>query len=62
MKLIQDVIKKSVYCKPAEIPEILVDQFRAKDNDMMMDSSLQIPYFKVNEECLLALNKVIRKA
>jgi len=29
---------------------------------MMMNSESDIPYFYVNEECLISLNKVIRAA
>lgn len=62
INLMFKMLKRAAYCKPAEVPEILADSFRGKDNEMMMDSQSDIPYFLVNTECLNALNQVIRKA
>lgn len=38
INLISKIMRRAVFCKPAEIPEILVDQFRAKNNEVMMDN------------------------
>ena len=56
------ILKKAVYCTPAEFPEILVDQFRMRNEDITLEDMREIPYYVVNQECLIALNKVIRKA
>lgn len=60
--MIIKLIKKATFCKTSEIPEILVGQLWETNNDLMMNSDSNIPYFFVNEECLKALNKVIKAA
>ena len=60
--LIFKVLKSGVYWKGFEIPEILFDQMRAKESNMGIDINCDIPYFKINSECLIALNQVIRRA
>jgi len=62
LNLILKIIKQATFCKPSDIPEVLVDTMREDNNELMMDSNSSIPYHYVNEICLSSLNKVIRKA
>ncbi|CAI2387894.1 unnamed protein product [Moneuplotes crassus] len=55
------VLKKSVYCKGFEIPEILFEQMKTNDNNMSVKIDDDIPYFQIIEESLISLSKVVKK-
>lgn len=60
--MICKIIKQATFCKPSDIPEVLVDSMWETNNDLMMNSDSNIPFYYVNEICLSNLNKVIWKA
>ncbi|CAI2358918.1 unnamed protein product [Moneuplotes crassus] len=59
--IVSKILKKSVYCKGFEIPEILFEQMKAKEDTMSVQVDDDIPYFHIIQESLISLSSVVNK-
>lgn len=62
---ISTVLKRCVFCKSVDVPQVLIEQIQASNGDKVADEILkanEVPYFSINSEFLNSLNVVIRRA
>ena len=56
------IMKRSIFWKVFELPELLIEEFRAKGMSIVERQSDVMPYYQVNDDLLISLNNVIRNA
>ena len=61
-KLISNVLKRCVYWKVADVPQVVVEQIQIRDEHSSILTASEIPYYTINTEFIDTLNIVIKNA